>query len=188
MLNSIWIGIFVSSILFGAFNGTLPQIEEALLESGGEAVSFAMGILGATALWTGMMSVLEGAGGIRLLSKIIRGPIRKLIPSCKNNLCAEKQVVKNLTANFLGLGNGATPSGVAAVRELQSDGRSLSDIGMFIVMNSAALELLPTSVISVLAAAGSKQPTKIIIPVWISSLLAIISGTLLYLVFRRRKK
>ena len=188
MLNFLWIVMLIIGIFYGFFNGTIDEIEQALLESGDQAVTFAIGILGTTALWTGMISVLEGAGGINFLTRIIRRPVRKLIPGCKNNPSAEKQVIKNITANFFGLGNGATPSGIAAVKELQTGVRPLASIGMFLVMNSAALQLIPTSVISILAAAKSKNPASVILPVWISSVAALITGIFLYLLFKGKEK
>lgn len=188
MLNFVWMGMLIIGIIYGCFQGTLPEIGDALLKSGGEAVTFAISILGVTALWNGMLSVFDGAGGVRLFSKIISKPVRFLMPACKSNPEAEKQVITNITANFFGLGNGATPSGVAAVRELGTGVRPLYSMGMFLVINSAALQLMPTSVISILAAAGSSNPSAIIIPVWISSVAALLTGILVYIPIARSKK
>ncbi len=185
MLNVIWFLLLVISIAFSCFNGTLPDIGEALLESGNEAVMFVLGVCGVTALWNGFLDVFQKAGGIDLFARIIGKPIEFLIPGCKNNPEAKKQVVTNVAANFFGLGNGATPSGIKAVEAL---GREAYSVGMFLVMNSAAFQLLPTSVMALRAAAGSVAPADIVVPVWISSATALGVGLIVYLIIGRRVK
>ena len=188
MLNIIWSGMLVFGIIYGYFTGHWTDIGDALLKSGDEAVKFVLGILGVTALWNGVLSVFEGAGGVEMFSRIIRKPVKFLIPGCRWNSEAEKQVVKNLTANFFGLGNGATPSGIAAVQNLRKGNKSINSIGMFLVINSAALQLLPTSVISILAAAESENPEAVIFPVWIASVIALIVGVGVYKLITWRGK
>ena len=177
MLNIIWSGMLVFGIVYGYFTGNWSDIGDALLASSNDAIKFALSILGVSALWNGILSAFEGAGGVEIFSRIICKPVNFLIPGCKSNPEAGKQVVKNLTANFFGLGNGATPSGIAAVQNLRTDRRS---IGMFLVINSAALQLIPTSVISILAAAGSENPEAVIVPVWIASVAALVVGVGVY--------
>lgn len=191
MLNYIWMGMLVFGIGYGCFKGTLPEIGEALLESGGSAVTFALGIIGVTAFWCGMLEVFQGAGGIKFFSAVIRKAVLLLLPECCQNAEAEKQVVTNITANFFGLGNGATPSGIAAVKELQKGHRgdtATRSVGMFLVVNSAAFQLLPTSILALRTAAGSKNPTDIIVPVWIASAAALVTGVLVYWLITRRGK
>ncbi|MBE7056287.1 MAG: nucleoside recognition protein [Ruminococcaceae bacterium] len=191
MLNAVWLCMLVVGIGYGCFNGTLSETGNALLESGGSAVTFVISIIGVTALWSGLLEVFQKAGGIVFFSRIIRKPIRFLLPGCKNNFEAEKQVITNIAANFFGLGNGATPSGIEAVKELQryngTDNATFS-VGMFLVMNSAAFQLLPTTVLALRTAAGSNSPTDIIFPVWIASAASLITGIVVYRLISRRVK
>lgn len=179
MLNAIWVGMLVTGIVIGCANGRFGEIESALLESGGNAITFAIGILGITAFWCGLLEILREAGVIQFFGKIFRPIVFRLFPETKKNREAETQIITNLTANFFGLGNGATPSGIAAVKELQK-GRNPSCAGksvcLFLVINSAALQLIPTTVIAVRAAAGSTEASRIIVPTWIASLVSLFIG------------
>ncbi len=190
MLNYIWMGMLIIGIGYGCFSGSLPEIGNALLESGGSAVTFALSIVGVTALWCGMLEVFQGAGGIRTVSRIVRKIVLKIFPQCVNNSEAEKQVVTNITANFFGLGNGATPSGIAAVKELQKSHRGDSDtaspsVCMFLVVNSAAFQLVPTSILAIRTAAGSQTPSDVVVPVWIASGAALFTGVIVYWLYRK---
>lgn len=185
MLNYIWMGMLIIGIGYGCFTGSLSEIGQALLESGGSAVTFALGIVGVTALWCGMLEVFQGAGGINAVSVLIRKIVLAVFPQCRNNPEAEKQVVTNIAANFFGLGNGATPSGISAVRELQKVHRGAPDtaspsVCMFLVVNSAAFQLVPTSILAIRTAAGSSNPSSVVVPVWIASAAALVTGVVVY--------
>lgn len=179
MLNYIWIGMLISGIVIGCANGRFSEIETALLEGGGNAVTFAIGILGITAFWCGLLEILREAGVINFFEKIFRPLAFRLFPETRKNREAGTQIITNLTANFFGLGNGATPSGMAAVKELQKGttgscaGRSVC---LFLVINSAAFQLIPTTVIAVRAAAGSTEASWVIVPTWIASAISLLIG------------
>ena len=191
MLNYIWAGMLIFGIGYGCYNGRLQEIGNALLESGGQAVTFSIGIIGVTAFWCGILEILNQAGGIRFFSRILRKPIEKFFPESRQNPEAGKQIITNLTANFFGLGNGATPSGIAAVRELQKAQSSQKkacasrSICLFLVVNSAAFQLMPTTVLAVRTAAGSTEAFDIIIPVWIASLAAFVTGIAVYVICQK---
>ncbi len=186
MLNYIWAGMLIFGIGYSCFNGNLQAVGDALLESGGQAVTFSIGIIGVTAFWCGMLEILNQAGGIRFFSRILHRPIRKLFPESRQNPQISAQIVTNLTANFFGLGNGATPSGIAAVRELQKmqpgqDKTTASrGICLFLVINAAAFQLMPTTVLAIRTAAGSTHAFDIVVPIWIASAAALVTGIAVY--------
>ncbi len=202
MLNYIWVVLLIIGIIVGAANGRIDAVSDALLGSAGDAVTFCLGLVGVVALWCGLMQIFQDAGAIRALSKILRPLVKKLFPETQKSQEAEKQIITNLTANFLGLGNGATPSGVAAVQELQKnkldkkekDGKTATkSVCLFLVINSAAVQLIPTTVIAMRAAQGAQNPADILLPTWIVSLGSLIVGIFFYFLFsawsgRSRKK
>lgn len=184
MLNIIWIVMIVVGILVGAINGKINEIGTALLQSSGSGVQFALGIMGVVCLWCGLMRIAADAGAVDSLSKVLRPIINFLFPETKKNKEAEKQVITNLAANFLGLGNGATPSGIKAVSELQKSSKSnvaVKGVCMFLVINSASIQLIPTTVIALRTAAGSTNPSSILIPTWICSVAGCLSSIIIFL-------
>ena len=190
MLNYIWAGMLIFGIGCGCYNGRLQEIGNAFLESGGQAVTFSIGIIGVTAFWCGILEILNQAGGIRFFSRLLRKPIQKFFPESRHNPEAGKQIITNLAANFFGLGNGATPSGIAAVRELQksqSHNREVAScsICLFLVVNSAAFQLIPTTVLAIRTAAGSQESFSVIVPIWIASLAAFATGVAVYFICQK---
>ena len=190
MLNYIWAGMLIFGIGCGCYNGRLQEIGNALLESGGQAVTFSIGIIGVTAFWCGILEILNQAGGILFFSRLLRKPIQKFCPESRHNPEAGKQIITNLAANFFGLGNGATPSGIAAVRELQksqSHNREVASrsISLFLVVNSAAFQLIPTTVLAIRTAAGSQESFSVIVPIWIASLAAFATGVAVYFICQK---
>lgn len=192
MLNVIWVVLLIIGILVGIANGKISEINSSLLSSAGNAVQFGIGIMGIICLWCGIMNIASDAGVVNVMAKLLRPVIHLLFPRTRRNKEAEKQVITNLIANFLGLGNGATPSGISAVKELQKSTGSdvaVKDVCLFLVINSAAIQLIPTTVIALRAASGAKNPADILIPTWISSISGcIIAIIIFFLLSIKRKK
>lgn len=126
------------------------------------------------------MNIAEKAGVCRLISKLLKPILRVLFPKNKNDDAAMDAVALNVTANIFGLGNAATPAGLEAVKRMRENSidknTASADIMTFVVMNTAALRLIPSTAASLRAAAGAKEPMDIIFCVWISSSLALISA------------
>lgn len=190
VLDFIWVFLLITGILIGIATGNADQIGNALINSAGEAVSFCIGILGAVALWCGLMNILNEAGFIRFTAKLLRPVIRKLFPETAQDEEAERHILTNFTANFMGLGNGATPSGIMAVSALQRHAGENSPVAsrsvcLFLVINSAAFQLIPTTIIAMRAQAGSASPAGVILPVWIVSIISLICAVLAFFVYER---
>lgn len=164
-------------ILCGIATGRTEEIGAALTAGAGDAVTFGIGLVGTCAFWCGMIRVLEDAGGMAILQRLLRPVIRLIFPSAARDPEAQKQILTNITADFLGLGNGATPSGIAAVRRMSEldGGRTVAsrEIRLFLVLTSASPELLPTTVIAMRAQAGSAAAADIIVPTWLASLASL---------------
>lgn len=191
MLNYIWVFLLIIGIVVGAINGKIDAIGDSILQSSSDAVTFCIGLLGIVSLWCGLMQIFQDAGGINFISKVIRPIIKKIFPETKYSKEAEKQIITNLTANFLGLGNGATPSGMAAVKELQrinNKPQASRSICLFLVINSAAFQLVPTTIIALRAAQGARNPADILIPTWLTSIFSLIVGILIFFALDSRRK
>lgn len=197
MLNYIWVALLGGGILFGIANGRADEIGEALIESCGNAVEFCIGIAGITAFWCGIMEILSQAGAIRFVSKLLKPVIKRLFPETVTNEKAGEYIITNISANLFGLGNGATPSGIGAVTELQKEHIRLSgavqtdiasdSVGLFLVINSTAFQLIPSTVMAILASSGSVYASKIILPVWIVSILSLLSGVITFYISKRMR-
>ncbi|NUQ80042.1 MAG: nucleoside recognition protein [Bacteroidetes bacterium] len=178
MINYIWIGLILISLVFAAINGKMAEITQAAIEYAKTGVDISIGLVGIMALWLGIMRVGEKAGLINLISKLIFPVLKKLFPGVPGDHPALGSVVMNLSANMLGLNNAATPLGLKAMEELQKlnkvKDRVTDAMVMFLALNTSSVQLIPASVIAILIAAGSTSPTDIII----TALLATTASTL----------
>lgn len=166
-MNGVWMVAVIFALLFALATGRGDAVSAALLESGGSAVTLALSLAGAYALWCGLLGIMEKSGAVAAITRFIR-PVFLLFPGVKSNSPAGEAVATNLAANLLGLGNAATPAGLRAMREMNALNREPerpSDaMCMFLVINSSSLQLIPTTVMSMRAAAGSASPADIILP------------------------
>ena len=180
MLNYIWAGMLVIGFIFGIINGRISEVTKAAVDSAGRAIELAIALLGIMCLWTGLMAIAEKSGGIRLISRLFRPLLRIMFPGIPKNHPAMGAIVMNLSANFLGLGNAATPLGLKAMNELQKlnpdKNRATDAMCRFLVLNTAAVQLIPSTVIAIRTDAGSANPVEIITAVWIASICATLAG------------
>lgn len=167
-----WVfGIMISTgLLLFAFKGDGAGALIALTEGSDGAISLTMALAGAYMLWSGLMRIAQEAGLTDRLARLMRRPLMRLMPGAEE---AAAPVTLNLAANFFGLGNAATPFGIEAMRRLdRGDGRASDAMAMFIALNASAIELLPTSVIAVRTACGSRAPYSVALPTFIVSLIS----------------
>ncbi len=164
------------SVVVSVFTGKVAEVTQAAFDGANNALSIVLGFMGVTAMWNGIMKIAEKGNLIKLFTNLIK-PINKLIfPQLKGEPKAMEAVSANMVANILGLANAATPLGIKAMQELDRiNGRSntASDaMCMFAVINSASIQLIPSTLIGIRASMGSSAPAEIIVPVWIVSLCA----------------
>ena len=185
----VWTGMVVLSLLFGMVSGNLDAVANAALEGARSAVDLSISMAGILCLWSGVMEIMNACGISAGLAKAFRPLLRRLLPDASRDRETLAAVSANVSANLLGLGNAATPLGIQAARRMaQGCGGTASDeLCLLVVLNTASIQLLPTTVASVRAAAGSRTPFDILPAVWLTSVLSVAAGLLTAWLFSRRR-
>ena len=185
----LWTGMVAVSLVFGILTGSVGELGGAALEGATAAVELCVSMAGIMCLWTGVMEVMEQCGLSAALARLFRPLLRRLLPNASRDEETLAAVSANVSANLLGLGNAATPLGIQAARRMaRSCGGTASDeLCLLVVLNTASIQLLPTTVASVRAAFGSAAPFDILPAVWISSLASVTVGLLTARLLSRRK-
>lgn len=182
MLNFLWPIFIIISIIYAIIVGNLNELNIAINTSAENAVSLTLTLIGTTCLWSGIMEIASNTNIIMFFQKILEPIVLFLFPNVKKNEKAFNNIIMNIIANILGLGNAATPLGIQAMEELQKDNldkSALSDnMMMLIVLNTSSLQLIPTTIIAIRTSLKSVNPTKIIFPIWFSTICAGIVGVL----------
>lgn len=171
----IWTGMAVLSILCGLATGRGELVAAAAVEGAQAAVELCVSIAGMLCLWTGVMEVMRRSGLAEGLSRLLRPVLSLLFPQVSGDRGVMDSISANVSANLLGLGNAATPLGIEAVRRMErkSPGTASDAMCMLVVCNTASIQLIPTTVASVRAAAGSSSPFDILPAVWLASALSV---------------
>jgi len=190
-MSYIWVGMLAVSIVFSLLGGSAGAAAAAALEGARAGITLSLSLAGALCLWSGVMRVMERAGLSRALARLLAPPLRLLFPVSFRDAKAAEYLSGNVSANLLGLGNAATPLGVAAVRRMRalSGGGDASDeMCRLIVMNTASIQLVPTTVAAVRASCGAAAPFDILPAVWVTSLCSVSAGLLAAGIFARAGK
>lgn len=180
MLNKIWPMFMIISIIYAIMNGNTDKINASIFSSTQETVTLSITLLGTICLWNGIMKIAEKTKIIKKLTRILNPLINFLFPELKTQEKIRNEIAMNMVANILGLGNAATPLGIKAMKSMQEinpDKKVLSNsMVTLIVLNTASIQLIPTTVIAIRMSLGSENPTNIIFPVWIATLCAAVAG------------
>jgi len=193
MLNYIWFGLMAIALVIAAFNGTADAVSKAAIESAKTAVEIAIGLVGVMTLWLGIMRIAEASGLVTLLGRLLRPVLRWLFPEVPADHPANGAIVMSIAANMLGLNNAATPLGIKAMEELQTlneqKDTATNPMVTFMALNTSGVQLIPATMIGVLAAAGSVNPTAIIGPsivaTFIGTVAAVLAAKFLQRFYRR---
>ena len=177
-MSLIWTVMVGASILCGLATGNGPAVARGALDGAAAGVELCLAMMGVLCLWMGVMEVMERSGLARGLSRLLRPIIRRLYPDFAGDRPTMDAVSANLSANLLGLGNAATPLGLEAARLMaeRTPGVASDGLCMLVVCNTASLQLIPTTVASLRAAAGSVNPFDILPAVWLASIVSIAVG------------
>ncbi len=191
MMNHLFpIFIFLSAIISIITNKT-DTAAEALLNGGTEAIELSITLLGAICLWGGFMNIARASGLTKIISRVLSPLLCSLMPSLKSNSAAKEYVSMNVVSNLLGLGNAATPLGISAMRSL-NDGRisdtATNDMITFVVLNTASIQLIPSTLSVLRSQAGSHTPLDILPCVWVSSLISVSVGIGICKIFSTERK
>lgn len=188
-MNYIWYFLIVISIIFGAVNGKLNDVANAIFSGTELAVKIILTLLGIMTFWLGIMKIAEKSGIVEFLSKILNPIAQKIFPEIPKDSPIIGDIAMNFSANALGLANAATPIGIKAIegmQELNKDKESASNsMCTLLAMNTAGFQLIPATVIAILAANGCNNPSEIIIPTLIVTSTAFISAIIIAKLFKR---
>ncbi len=174
----IWTGMVVLSLVFGLINGSLDAVADAAMSGASTAIELSLSMAGVLCLWSGVMEVMNVCGLSAGLSRIFRPLLRRLMPKSSRDEETLAALSANFSANLLGLGNAATPLGIRAARRMARGcgGVASNELCLLVVMNTASIQLLPTTIASVRSACGSQTPFDILPAVWLSSALSVAVG------------
>ena len=175
-MNTIWVLLIVISVLFSFLNGRMDEFTKAIFEGAKSAVEASLFLLGIVSLWLGITKVIENSGLIHRLSGFFQYFVRRLFHNIPPDHPAITSITLNFLSNLFGLGNAATPLGIKAMQDiktLQPGGETITfEMIVFIVVNPASIQLIPFTVIGILADYGSKDPSAIVLPTLLATFLS----------------
>lgn len=180
MINIIWFFLLIFGVVFGLATGKGDIISKSIIDSTESSVQLLIGLIGMMCLWSGVMKIAQRSGVTEKLAKLLKPLLNLLFKDVSKNENAMGSILLNLTSNMLGLSNAATPFGIKAMEELQKvnpeKDTATNDMALFLVINAACIQIIPTSIISMRAACGSKNPGIIIVPALLATGIAAIMG------------
>lgn len=193
MINKIWCFFIVISIIFSLINGNLDALNQSLFSSINDTTQMVINLFGSMCFWCGMIKIISETSLQEKLKKIIAPLNKRIFKNLEQGSSAYEHVTVNMVTNMLGIGNAATPAGLKAVEELEKENASKNKLSdetiLFIAINTASLQIIPTNVISIRNSLNSQNPSGVMIAVWFSSILTFISIiflTKIYLKLRRK--
>lgn len=191
MLNKIWPLFIIISFIYAFFSGNIEKVNAGIFESTKGAVELSITFLGTICLWNGIMKIAYNSKIVEKIVLILNPIIKKIFPDIKNNEKIKKEISMNIIANILGLGNAATPLGIKAMTSMQEENKQKDTLSnsmmMFIVINTASLQIIPTTVIAIRASLNSNNPTDIVMPIWIASFVALCTVICITKILIRKK-
>lgn len=188
-MNYIFYFLIVISIIIGAVNGKLSDVANAVMTGAELSVKVAFSLIGIMAFWLGIMKIAQKSGIIDFLSKILKPITKILFNEISSESPAIGDIAMNFTANAFGLSNAATPFGIKAMEELQKENidktSASNSMCLFLGMNTAGFQLIPTTVLAVLVGIGYKNPTEIIAPTLLVTVIAFTFAIILSKILQR---
>ncbi|MTI94826.1 MAG: nucleoside recognition protein [Firmicutes bacterium] len=195
MINRFWLFFILSGILVAAISGNIGDITPVILDTADKAVSLAIGLIAVMTFWLGIMKVIERSGLLRIMVRIMKPFARFLFPDVPPEHPAMSSILMTMSADILGMGSAATPMGLQAMKHLQelNQDKDTASPAMctFLALNTSSITLIPTTVIALRAAAGSVEPTRIVVTTIIatgcSTLVAITFDKIFRTISRRKQ-
>jgi spore maturation protein A len=188
-MSTIWVLVIGVSIIFSAANGRIDGFTKALFEAGKAAVEVCLYLVGIVSLWLGITKIMEESGLMHSLSNFFTPVISALFKNIPKGHAAITSITLNLLANFLGIGNAATPLGIRAMEDLQTLNPKKDTITfemmLFIVINTASVQFIPFTVIGLLASYGSRNPNWVFLPTFIATVISAVVAVVILYIFRR---
>ncbi len=180
MLNYIWLSMIILAVVVGGINGKIENVTKSAIDSAANAVVIAIGLIGIMALWLGIVRIAEDSGLMKIVAKTIAPVMRRLFPEVPDDHPAMGSMTMNIAATMLGLSNAATPLGLKAMEDLEklnkNPGVATNAMCTFLAVNTAGFQLIPATMIGILASSGSRDPTAIIGTTLAAGIVAVIAG------------
>ncbi len=191
MLNYIWAGIMLISIITSFFTGRTEEVSAAAMSGAADGITFILELAGIMCFWTGIMAIAERGKLTGVFARILRPVTKLLFPNIAPKSPAMNAIVMNMTANMLGMSNAATPLGLTAMSELDKLNKKSKTASnamcMFVVINTASIQIIPATIIALRRGAGSAVPAEIVVPVWIASIATLAVGITAAKILERRR-
>jgi spore maturation protein A len=188
-MNVLWLIMICVSIVFAVFTGHLEAFTKAIFDGAKSAVEVSLYLLGIVSVWLGITRILEDSGLIHRIAHLFRPLIGRLFKNIPGDHPSITAITLNVLANLFGLGNAATPLGIQAMQDLdqlnQEKGAITPEMMTFIVINTASIQLIPFSVIGILAGYGHRNPAAVVLPVLIATAISTLTALLVLAAFRR---
>lgn len=182
MLNIIWPIFLIISFVYAILLGNIVDVNESIFTSTQSAINLSLELLGTICLWNGIMKIAMETKIIKALKKVLNPFFKKIFPEINENEEVHTEISMNVIANILGLGNAATPLGLKAMKSLQKKNKNKkvlsNSMALFIALNTASIQLIPTTVIAIRSSLDSEKPTAMIIQVWVATICAAIAAIL----------
>ncbi len=192
MLGKTFSVLCIVSFVFAVLTGRVAELSNAVIDGAARAVTLTFSLLGIMCLWCGVMSVLKAANLISYLSKLISPILRLLFPTAYRTGRGIDEISANISANILGIGNAATPFAIKAMQAMQEDNdkkeRASDDMVTLAVLNTASINILPTTIFALRRGAESSAPSIVLVPIWISSFACAILAAVLARTLGSKKK
>lgn len=177
-LAFLWTAMVTASLLYAIPTGSVGALGTAAMDGAAQAVELCLSMAGVVCLWTGIMEVMSQCGLSAALSRLFRPLLRRLLPRASRDEETLSAISANLSADLLGIGNAATPLGIRAARRMSRgcEGVASDELCLLAVLNTASIQLLPTTLAGVRAALGSTAPLDILPAVWLASTASVLAG------------
>ncbi|WIY62627.1 spore maturation protein SpmA [Bacillus arachidis] len=191
MVNIVWVAMAVIGIIYAMVNGTMEEVNKAVFEGAKDAVTICIGLISVLVFWLGLMKIAEEAGLLKKLVSFFMPVVKRLFPEIPKDHPSMGFILSNMMANFFGLGNAATPLGIKAMEQLKelNGGKDSASRSMvtFLALNTSAITLIPTTVISIRMTYESANPTEIVGVTFIAQVLSMIGAIWIDRYFYRRR-
>lgn len=190
MLNILWPLFIIVSLIYAIVLGRVSEVNLEIFNSVENAVQMSIKLLGTISLWNGIIKIAEKTSLIDKLKKILNPILKFLFPDINENDKAYGEISMNMVANIMGLGNAATPLGLNAMQSMQKQNNNKKELSnsmaMFIIINTASIQIIPTTVIAIRSSLGSNNPTQMILGVWIATIGAAVSAIIITKILMKR--
>ncbi len=192
MLNYIWAFMVIISFISAAFGGRIDTLSDSVISGAASAIELIISIIGILCFWSGMMEIADKTGITKGIAKAFSPLLSRLFKNVDKNSSAMQNISLNISANLMGLGNAATPLGLNAMKELKrvnnNRTEATDDMVLFVVLNTASLQLIPTTLCAYRSKFGSSAPFEIIPCVWLTSVVALTVGITVAKLFMHKNK